>query len=117
MGYLISGFYLLFTTLGIVFMKLGGDSLKLSLNKGITFKIGFVTLIGFIFYIVSFLLWQKIIVSNNVSVVVPILTGIVQILTFIAALLIFKETISVCKILGIIFIVVGIILMSIKGVH
>lgn len=114
-GYLMSAFYLISTTLGIIFMKLGGDSLKLSFDNGITFKIGFITTIGFLFYIISFLLWQKIIVSNNVSVIVPILTGIVQVLVFISAIFIFKETITVYKALGIIFIVIGIVLLSIKN--
>ena len=115
-GYLMSVFYLISTTLGIVFMKLGGDSLKLSFDKGISFKIGFITTIGFIFYIISFLLWQKIIVSNNISVIVPVLTGIVQVIVFLAAIFIFKETITVYKVLGIFFIVIGIILLSIKTV-
>ena len=112
--YLMPAFYLISTTLGIVFMKLGGDSLKLSFNNGITFKIGFITTIGFLFYIISFFIWQKIIVSNNVSVIVPVLTGIVQVLIFIASVLIFKETITLYKVLGIVAIVIGIVLLSLK---
>ena len=60
MNYVLSAFYLLFTTLGVVFTKLGGDSLKISIaSSGLVFKIGAFTFFGFIFYLCSFILWQK----------------------------------------------------------
>ena len=114
MKYLIYVLYLICTTSGIIFMKLGGDSLKVSFDGGFTFKIGLLTTIGFAFYIVSFLLWQKIIVSNSVSIIVPLLTGIVQIITCVSAFIIFKEAVTTYKIIGIVLIVSGIVMLSLN---
>lgn len=117
MNYLLSVLYLLFTTSGVIFMKLGGDSLKISFSDGFVFKIGFLTLLGFVFYLCSFIIWQKLLVTYNLSFVIPVLTGLVQILSVIAAFIIFKEPITVFKILGIILIIGGIALLSVKGVN
>ena len=52
----LTGLYILITTGGIFLMKIGGDSLALNFSKGINFKIGYITTLGFVFYFVSFLL-------------------------------------------------------------
>ncbi len=116
MNYLLSGLYLLFTTLGVIFMKLGGDSLRVSFSGGFSFHIGLLTFLGFVFYACSFILWQKLLVSYNLSFIIPVMTGIAQILACIAAFVIFKESITIYNVIGIILIVSGITLLSIKGV-
>lgn len=108
--------YIVCTTSGVFLMKMGGDSLSLSLKNGLNFKIGYITTLGFIFYFVSFMLWQKLIVSFDLSYIVPITTGIVQILILIVAVLFFKETINIKEILGVIFIIIGVILISLGKV-
>ena len=110
--YLLTIIYIIFTTCGITFMKLGGDSLSLSLSKGLNFKIGWVTLLGFLFYIVSFLLWQRMLVKYDLSTMVPIVTGISQIIIIIIGYTIFKESFSVQSIIGALIIVLGIIIMT-----
>ncbi len=117
MNYLLSGLYLLFTTCGVIFMKLGGDSLKISFSDGFVFKIGFLTFLGFVFYLFSFILWQKLLVTYNLSFIIPVLTSLAQILSVIAAFIIFKEPITVFKIIGIVLIIGGIALLSVKGVN
>ena len=112
--YLLTGIYVLFTTGGLVCLKLGGNSLGLSLKNGISFKIGYITLLGFILYIGSFLMWQKLLATYDLSYIVPITTGIVQIVVLIASYFIFHETITITNLIGIIFVIVGIILISIK---
>ena len=72
MKYLLTLIYLVCTTGGLAFMKAGGDSLKLSFNDGFTFKIGLLTFIGFALYLVSFLLWQRMLIKYDLSVMVPI---------------------------------------------
>ena len=110
--YLLTLVYILFTTCGITFMKLGGDSLKLSLSKEFSLKMGWTTLLGFLFYIVSFLLWQKLLVKYDLSSMVPIVTGISQIIIIIIGYVIFKENVSIQSITGAITIIIGIIIMT-----
>ena len=112
MKYLLTIIYLLCTTGGLAFMKAGGDSLKLSFNHGFTFKIGFLTFIGFALYLISFLLWQRMLIKYDLSTMVPIVTGIVQVLVLLIGLLIFKESISLVSLIGAIIVIAGIIIMG-----
>jgi len=105
--------YICLTTLGIFLMKLGGNSLTLSFHNGINFKIGFVTLLGFLSYLCSFLLWQRLVVSFDLSYIVPITTGITQIIILLIGILFFKEQINTVGILGVLFVILGVVLMTI----
>lgn len=113
MKILLTVLYLLFTTGGLTLMKIGGDSLSFGLKSGLSFKIGYITLFGFLCYFVSFLLWQKLLVTFDLSYIVPITTGIVQIIVLLLGLLVFKESVSITGIIGVIFIIVGVVLTSI----
>lgn len=112
MKYLLIISYLIFTTGGITFMKLGGDSLKLSLKDGFSFSMGWKTFLGFFLYLISFILWQKLITKYNLSIIVPIATGIVQILVLIVSYIVLKENINSISLFGAIFIILGIVLMA-----
>lgn len=112
MKYLLTIIYLICTTGGMTFMKLGGDSLVLSFKNGITFKIGFVTFLGFFLYLVSFLLWQRMLIKYDLSIMVPLVTGIVQVLVLVISHFVFKETISLVSLIGIILIIVGIVVLA-----
>ena len=93
-------------------MKAGGDSLKISFHEGFTFKIGFITFIGFALYLISFLLWQRMLIKYDLSTMVPIVTGIVQIIVLLIGLFIFKESISIVTLVGAIVVIAGIIIMG-----
>lgn len=110
--YILTLIYICFTTGGMYLMKLGGDSLSLSLKNGINFKIGFITLLGFISYLCSFLLWQKLLVVFDLTYIVPITAGICQIITLLIGALVFKEQVNLTGIIGIIFVVIGIFLIT-----
>ena len=112
MKYLLTLVYIFFTTGGITFMKLGGDSLKLGLKDGFSLAMGWKTFVGFLFYLVSFLLWQKMIVKYDLSIMVPIVTGIVQIVVLLIGYIIFKEQFNVVSLIGAILIIIGIIVMA-----
>ena len=114
MKYLLTALYIIFTTSGIFCMKSGGDSLQISLKNGFHFDLGYVTALGFLLYICSFLLWQKLIATYDLSYIVPITTGIVQVIILIFSYIIFKEHISLINLIGILFIISGIVLVSIK---
>lgn len=110
--YLIIVLYIFFTTGGITFMKLGGDSLHLALKGGLSFSVGWKTFVGLCFYVVSFLLWQRLVVKYDVSFIVPVVNGIVQVIVLLIGHFVFKESLSVMSIVGAIFIIVGIVLMG-----
>ena len=107
--------YFLFTTLGVLGIKLGGDSLIFSLKNGFILKMSLLTLAGFLCYFVSFALWQKLLVSFDLSYIVPVTTGIMQIVVFIIGIFIFKETSNLYSFLGVCLIIVGIFLLSMKN--
>jgi small multidrug resistance pump len=112
MKILIMVLYLFFAMGGIIFMKLGGDSLFLSFKNGFEFKIGFLTFVGFVLYVFSFFLWQRIIVMSDISYIVPLLTGIAQVVILIAGYYIFKESVNIYGVLGVLLIMGGIALMT-----
>lgn len=104
--------YICMTTTGIFLMKLGGNSLSLTLQNGINFKMGYITLLGFLTYLISFLLWQKLLVTFDLSYIVPITTGISQIIILLLGVLFFKEQINWVGVVGVIITIIGITLIG-----
>jgi small multidrug resistance pump len=114
MKFVLIGVYIILTISGLILMKLGGNSGTISLNEGtIGFSINWISLIGFVCYICSFLLFTKIVIMFDLSYIMPICTGIVQIITLIASKIVFKETITIQGIIGASIVIVGIIIMNI----
>ena len=115
MKYALIPIYLVLTILGLIFMKLGGNPGQISVKDGnFLLSMSTVSLIGFICYIGSFLLFTRLVVMFDISWIYPITAGIVQIATLISAYVIFKEDISVLGVIGIILVIVGIVVMNIK---
>ena len=113
MKLLLIGIYLICTTSGLVLMKLGGNPGTLALNSGtVSFSINWISAIGFVSYLISFLLFTKIVVMYDLSYIFPILTGIVQIITLIASKIVFKEEFTMQGIIGASIIIIGIIVMN-----
>lgn len=114
MKYILSLIYILLTTSGLFCFKAGGDSLSLSFKGVINLKIGFVTALGFIFYLCSFLLWQKLVATYNISYIFPLTNAILQVIIVLLGVTYFKESINVTNIIGMILVIVGVVLISIK---
>lgn len=115
-NFVILFFYLIFSVSGIVLVKLGGSQFGLNLSKSeLKLQIEWVTILGMVFYIFSFLLWMIIIPRYNLSFIVPVSVGLVQVLVLFAAIFILKEKVSLLNLLGVLTIIVGIILMNIKN--
>lgn len=107
--------YFVLTVSGLIFMKLGaGSPANVSIKPDFNISIGYLSLIGYILYICSFVLWTRIITMFDLTSIVPIATGVVQLLTFVAALLVFKEKITIYNVLGLTAIVIGIFLLNIR---
>ena len=76
---------------------------------------GIKAIIGFISYIVSFLIYTFYIIRKfDLSYIYPIIAGITQVLVIVAGVLIFKERLSIPGIIGIILVIIGIVCLNIK---
>ena len=107
--------YIISTISGLILMKMGGKNLNFTLNStSLNFSIEIVSLLGLIFYLVSFLLWMIILSKSEIklSVLFPVVTAIIQIIVIISGVLVFKEKISVSQIFGIILTIIGIVLIT-----
>ena len=93
-------FYLIFTVSGLILMKKGGNAGSISnINGEFGFSISWISALGFICYIISFLLFTRIIMMfENVSFISPICNGIAQACIVIASIIILKEKFSGAKI-------------------
>lgn len=108
--------YILLTILGLVLMKSGGNTGTISFGQGaFTFSVNFISLLGFVSYIASFLLFTNIVVKFNLSYIMPITAGIIQVLTLLSGYLIFREKVSINGIIGVSLVIVGIIVMNLKS--
>ena len=112
MQYLMIIIYIFFTTGGITLMKMGGDSLHLTLSDGFALSMGWKTFAGFCFYIISFLLWQRLIVKYNLSIMVPIVNGVVQLVILGLGTIVFREKISTVTLIGAFVVIAGIVIMA-----
>jgi len=72
--------YLIFTVSGLILMKKGGNAGKITMGSGeFAFSMSWISALGFICYIISFLLFTRIIMMfENVSYISPICNGIAQ---------------------------------------
>lgn len=113
--YILIAIYLVFTTSGMTLIKLGGSSTTMAIKDGsFAMSMSFISILGYLLYIVSFLLWTKILTMFDLSYIVPIATGISQIIILLIALGIFHENISIMGIVGIMMTICGVICMNIK---
>lgn len=108
--------YLIFTVSGLILMKKGGNAGKIAISAGqFEFNISLVSALGFICYIISFLLFTRIIMMfENVSYISPICNGIAQACIVIASIIFLKEKFSGATIGGAALIIAGVIIMNIK---
>lgn len=107
--------YLILTTTGLILMKKGGNSGNIGFaGSELNFNISLISLLGFICYICSFLLFTRLVIMFDLSYIIPLCAAITQILALIAAKVIFKEEISTTSLIGVVVIIIGIVLMNIK---
>lgn len=108
--------YIVFSVGGLILLKLGSDTLSMTIKNGnLGLSMTYISLLGFIAYIISFLLYTFCIIKKyNLSYIYPLLSGLTQILVVLAGVCIFKEHINIPSGIGILLIVVGLILLNIK---
>lgn len=113
---IVIGIYILFTVGGLILLKLGAGNMNVAIQSGnIQVSMGYISILGFIAYIISFLLYTFYIIKHyDLSYIYPIVTGLTQILVVLAGVFIFKEHITLHGGIGIGLILVGLILLNLK---
>lgn len=108
--------YLILTTLGLILVKLGSNSVSFELCKGIfTCSLNLMFVLGLLCYICSFIIFTFVLVRKfNLTYIMPITTGITQVLVILAGLIVFKEYVNIYQVIGIALTVVGVVLLNIK---
>ncbi len=108
--------YLCCSVGGLVLMKAEANSTAIAINNGIfNFNMGLKTMLGFILYIISFLIYTFYIIKQfDLSFIFPIITGITQILVILAGVFLFKESMNTYSIIGVFLIIAGVTFLNIK---
>ena len=107
--------YIILSALGLLFIKVGGEDLLISINSGIfNIKINIKMLIGMVFYICSFFLFTYIMPKFNLTYIYPIASGILYIIIIITGVVVLKEKVTLYQALGMIIILAGLIVINIK---
>lgn len=102
---------------GSVLFKYGSKySSGIHLNiVGHNITLSYISIIGLIVYGLSFLLGMFLIATNDLSKFTPVGNGLVFILAIFAGYYIFAETITIAKLFGILLILTGIVIITVKG--
>ena len=107
--------YVILSTSGLILFKLGSSNLTIGLSKSIfSMNIPFLSLMGLLCYLCSFLLWMYLISKSEISFIVPLGVAVTNIAVLIGSYVILKESISGAAIVGTILIIIGVIVMNIK---
>jgi len=107
--------YSVFSALGMVLIKKGGERSGVSnLNKRITISLDYKFFIGILLYITSFILWIIILQAFPIVYISPIGYGLNFIFTALFAFIFLSEKVRQTEIIGVITIIVGVILVSVK---
>jgi multidrug transporter EmrE-like cation transporter len=69
-------------------------------------------LFGALFYVMTFILALKIYKNNELSVIAPVMMGLIFVFTFLSSILIFKEHVTARKIAGAIIVILGAAILS-----
>ena len=116
MQYILCVVYLIFSLSGMTFMKLGSmaENMKAILVPVVNLRITTLSLVGYLCYGISFLMYTVIITKFDLGYISPILTGISNIGVLVIAFFVFKEHFTVASAIGAVLIIAGVMIMNIK---
>lgn len=106
--------YAAISVTGLTLVKLGsGNPLSFSVGgTGFSVCIGWVTLLGVVLYIVSFLIYMTLVTKNTLTYLTPVSSAVVYILTTLVSLVVFRENMTPLQWIGWTLILVGVFLMN-----
>ena len=112
---LICAIYLAFTVIGVAFVKSGHGKEAILEIRSIGFSLSLYTLVGILFYGLSFLLFIFFVSKLKIAIVVPVISGISNVCIVILGYMFFKERISMGQFAGIALIIIGTVLVGLLG--
>ena len=116
MQYILCVVYLIFSLSGMTFMKLGSmaENMKAILVPVVNLRITTLSLVGYLCYGISFLMYTVIITKFDLGYISPILTGISNIGVLVIAFFVFKEHFTVASAIRAVLIIAGVMIMNFK---
>lgn len=107
--------YVLASSFGMVLIKKGGADTNMIFSKeNFHIQISWNLLFGVIFYLFSFILWMFLLQMFNLTYISPVAYGMVYISIMVLSKIFLSEIISKWQIIGVIMIIAGIFIASIK---
>lgn len=107
--------YVLASSFGMVLIKKGGANTSISFSRDIFgLQVSWGLLFGIVFYLISFILWMFILQMFNLTYISPVAYGITYIFIIFFSKLFLSERISKYQIIGVVLIVSGIFIASLK---
>jgi drug/metabolite transporter (DMT)-like permease len=112
---LIFMLYSFFSGMGLILLKIAVSSRSVAFNmKSIINFISLKLVIGFFFYIVGFILWMFILSKFKLNVAFPIAMSLFFIVSSLGSIFILKESFNINNMIGIVFCLIGIVIITIK---
>lgn len=117
MGIFLVILYLLLTVSGLILYKLGSSKeFLISFQNGMfQIKLSFVSIIGLLCYLLSFLIYMLILPKFNLTYIMPLTSAISYISIYVLSILVLKESIQLYGIIGSAIILIGVIIINIGG--
>lgn len=116
MQFIVIIIYALISVSGLTLVKLGSNNpISFGISQGgFSLSVGWITLLGLVLYIISFLIYMTLVAKNNLTYLSAVSSAVVYILTMIVALVILKEQVTSLQWIGWCLILTGVVLMNIK---
>ncbi len=112
----IGALYILLAVTGMLLIKYGAsDSAHTFLKiSGLNISVSNELLLGIFCYGISFLLFVFVISKSKISIMIPVLSGLINVVVVIASIVIFKEQVIKQQMAGVFLIIVGVLLIGIS---
>lgn len=116
MNFIVLIIYAVLAVGGLTCFKLGSQNdLALQVTGSVlSIRISWLSLLGMLMYVCSFLVYLSLIAKSELSYITPVASAVVYILTMVVSFLVLHESFDLWKCLGIIFILCGVIMMNLK---
>lgn len=114
-NYVMLFLYIAIAVGGSTFMKLGNSFTISGANGKLVLSTSALSLLGFLLYFCSFMMWTKLITRFNLSFAVPVSGGLSNLALVVIGVLLFHERINLPQSIGIVAILIGVVLIGIKS--
>jgi len=116
MNIVLIGIYIVLTSSGLVLFKYGtNQAFSVGLTGGqFHLNLSWISLVGLVCYVISFLLYLLIVSRFNLSYIMPLTMGIAYVLIFVLSAVVLKENITWIQLAGAAVVLVGLVLLNIK---